>query len=353
MSKQRDNDRKLRNRYAGEAAGAVLEVLKEEGKIKSDRDAFCLVDEIQALYSAVSFTMTGKRACMKLSYYWLSAFARSIAGDYSEDKIKVLRLIIAPLLPETEFTDDELELIVFMDKEYSNVSTPVKRIWKEGKTLKLSTDVGKNLQHLVEKGIVSVGDGKATLQHDFRYTGSLDVLDEPLEKGKWYVDPSLSLAFAENPHIPSHNDDLIEALREAEEEYNTKWWAPIEKENERLRALFEEDLRDLKPTTRDYYLSDIYWFLDSYFYRETIPSIHDAAKNITDFFRYYICRCSGHSEYLVKRMASAVKRFYSVMYENGEVTLEERNNVISDVKNNLPWLIEAATDYEKRVEYFL
>ena len=35
------------------------------------------------------------------------------------------------------------------------------------------------------------------------------------------------------------------------------------------------------------------------------------------------------------------------------MTLEERNNVLSDVKNNLPWLIEAATDYEKRIEYFL
>ena len=49
-----------------------------------------------------------------------------------------------------------------------------------------------------------------------RYAGEAagTVLDVLKEEGKWYVDASLSPAYAENPHIPSHSDDFIEALRQ-------------------------------------------------------------------------------------------------------------------------------------------
>ncbi len=72
-----------------------------------------------------------------------------------------MRLLLVPVFTETDFTDDELTLIEFMDMEYSDESTPVKNIRKDASELPLSIGVGKTLQHLVEKDIVSVEDGRA------------------------------------------------------------------------------------------------------------------------------------------------------------------------------------------------
>ncbi len=159
MSKQSDNNRKLHNACIRAAAGVVQNTLKK--KIKSDRDAWWFVYEIQALHSAVSFTVKGKKAVVHLSYHWFCSFVRTIADKYETEENQLVRLLLVPVFTETDFTDDELTLIEFMDMEYSDESTPVKNIRKDASELPLSIGVGKTLQHLVEKDIVSVEDGRA------------------------------------------------------------------------------------------------------------------------------------------------------------------------------------------------
>lgn len=340
-------NRKKQNGYIKEAAGKVLDMIKAGDR--DDADASVLSDSLYFLREAVEFEIEKKKTTVHIAYERIFSFASSLERNYNVDKNDTARLLFSPLFPSIELSNDELALLEFTDDEYAADAVRIQTLIKTAAVNGDVKNAKKTFHSLQKKGFFTTVDGKTSLVYDF--PSSIPPSDEGND-GEWYVDDDFNLGYGTHPERKSLFDLLIESFKKDEEDYQTNWWNEIEKENERLTALFADDLANLKETTRGYYLSDIWWFLDSYFYYETIESIHEAAKNIVDFFRYYICRGHGHSEYLVKRMASAVRRFYSVMYRNGEVSEEEYLRVISDIKDNIAWLLEASTDYEARIRYF-
>lgn len=345
-AERKEINRKLQNGYLKAAAKKVLEKIKAADV---DTDSTGISHRIDSLRGAVEFRLKRKKMTVHITYEVIFNFSSFLERYYDFDKSEAARLLLAPIFPSIELGDDELALLEFSDKEHTKDAVRIQTLLKKAAVNVDLKNAKKTFHSLQEKGFFTTADGKTSLVYDF--PSSIPPSDEK-DDGVWYVDDDFNLVYGTPPVKRSLFDVLIESFQKEEEEYRTTWWNEIEKENERLLSLFTDDLSELKETTRGCYLDDIWWFLDSYFYYETIESIHDAAKDIVDFFRYYICRGRGHSEYLVKRMASTVRRFFSVMYRNGEVTEEEYLRVVSDIKNNMDWLIEAATDYEARVRYF-
>ncbi len=344
-AEKRQLKRKLRDGYIKEAVEKIVDKLKGSGE-----DASIISEMLYGLGDSVKFTIVQqKKIILHVLYCNILDFASEMDINYELDEAETARLLLAPIFPSVDFSDDELALLEFVEFEYDEEPVKINTLIKDAAGDDKVKNAKKSLHSLQEKGLFTTKNGNVILKHDF--PSSITPYGDGNEDEEWYVDDDFNLTYGKAPKIGTH-DDLVNALMEAEKEYRAKWWAKIEKENERLEAIFADDLKDLKEATRGYYLNDIWWFLFSYFFYETIPSIHKAAGNILDFFRYYICRATGHSEYLVKRMASTIKRFYAVMYREGEVSEKEYNRVVADIKDNISWLIETAVDYEARLEYF-
>jgi len=346
-AEKKEINRKLQNGYIKEAVGKVLDMIKAGDR--DDADASELSDRLYFFRKAVEFEIEKKKTTVHIAYERIFSFASSLERNYNIDKNDTERLLFSPLFPSIDLSNDELALLEFTYDEYAADAVRIQTLIKTAAVTGDVKNAKKTFHSLQKKGFFTTVDGKTSLVYDFP---SYIIPSDEGNDGEWYVDDDFNLGYGTHPARKSLFDLFIEAFKKDAEDYQTNWWNEIEKENERLTALFADDLANLKETTRGYYLSDIWWFLDQYFYYETIESIHEAAKDIVDFFRYYICRGHGHSEYLVKRMASAVRRFYSVMCRNGEVSEEEYLRVVSDIKDNIVWLLEASTDYEARIRYF-
>lgn len=347
MTKTEIFNRRLKNCYIKRVVPQLIIMLANAG-IEKERIVL-LSDDIQFLRYCIRY-VTLKIA--GVSYLDIFDLSEEIADTYDIPEGDISKLLLSPFFPAGELTDNDLILLKELYEEFYGPFTQKEMKDEMEYLFENARDVKASYTHLLRLGLIATSGGRSSVVDEFPSPFDPKKEEDLPEDGEWYIDDSLTLQFGKDPSQRGTLFELIQSMNEAEKKYQEEWWAPIEKENERLMNIFRKDLEELKKQSRDYYISDIWWFLDSYFYYETIPSVHDASKNITDFFRYYICKGTGHSEYLVKRMMSTIKRFYSVMYENGEVTEEELNSVISAIKRNRDMYIEAATDYEKRVEYF-
>ncbi len=350
MTKKYLLNRNLANQYIKEIIPQLISFLESEAKDKEK-----IVDlsyRIRAIFKSVEFEKQKKDYIATINFEKTIRTACMISSDYDIHTKDVVNILFSPFIPKIELTDDSITLLESIDEtfggEYFSFSMMRKELKIPYKTVN-DKELKKLYDNLVENGLIAVSGDKSSLVYTFLSPYTPLEEDSP-EEGEWYIDENNTLQYGEKPYLGTLAK-LAKAFAKAEEDYN-KWWEPIEKENERLMEIFEKDIENLKIQSKSNYLSDINWFLYSYFYRETIASIHDASKNIIDFFRYYICKCPGHSEYLVKRMMTTIKRFYTVMYRNGEVTEEECERVIVNMKDNSYWILEAATDFEKRREYF-
>ena len=63
------------------------------------------------------------KTTVHVSYYWLDGFASYIADKYDVDEYDIMRLILAPVFPGTEFTDDELKLPIILQSPRIEKST--------------------------------------------------------------------------------------------------------------------------------------------------------------------------------------------------------------------------------------
>ncbi len=344
-----ESEMMMKNIYVMDVVPKVIQFIEKETSPSADMTE--LSDEIRSIRNSAMFEKKGKKYNVRIDYSRINLTASRIARNYDTQWKDIANILLSPFFPQAEFTENDLTLLETLEDEFREA--PFTHSQME-KMIRHSFDSEKEMNesyaHLLEKGIITVEVNKSTLVCTIPSPYDDKREDVPLEID-WYIDDKHSLHPGRNPNRNTLAD-LVAAFMEAEKDYQREWWAPIEKENERLMEIFEKDLEGLKAQSRDNYISDINYFLDSYFYYETVKSIHDASVDIIDFFRYFICKCPGHSEYIIKRMMSTIKRFYNVMLKNGEVTEEECERVLTMINDNKEWLIEAETDYDKRIEYF-
>ncbi len=340
----------MKNIYVMDVVPKVIQSIEKE--VSPSADMTDLSDEIRSIRNSAMFEKKGKKYNVTIDYSRINLTANRIARKYDIQKRDIANILLSPFFPQAEFTENDLTLLETLEDEFNKAPFSPSRMREATMScFKIKKEMDASYAHLLERGIITVEGNKSTMVYTFPSPYDDKREDVPLEID-WYIDDKHSLEPGRNPNRGNTIADLVAAFMEAENEYRENWWAPREKENERLMKIFEKDLEGLKAQSRDNYISDINYFLDSYFYYETIPSIHDASVDIIDFFRYFICKCPGHSEYIIKRMMSTIKRFYTVMLENNEVTEEECERVLTMIKDNKEWLIEAETDYDKRAEYF-
>ena len=338
------------NIYLMDVVPKIIQSIEKE--VSPSADMTELSDQIKSIRNSVQFENEEDKYYATISYSQINITASRIARKYDIQKRDIANILLSPFFPKTEFTENDLTLLKTLEDEFNKAPFSPSRMREATMScFKIKKEMDTSYAHLLERGIITVEGNKSTMVYTFPspYDDKRDDVPMGLE---WYIDDKHTLQAGEDPNQQDTVVDLLDAFMEAENEYRKNWWAPIEKENERLIKIFKKDLEGLKTQSRDNYISDINYFLDSYFYYETIPSIHDASVDIIDFFRYFICKCPGHSEYIIKRMMSTIKRFYTVMLENNEVTEEECERVLTMMKNNREWLIEAEIDYKKRIEYF-
>ncbi len=296
---------------------------------KGDGEIIKLSDKISRLRYCLSYNTL---KIVSVRYRDIISLAEELEDCFDIPWTGFARILLSPFRPKAKFRDDDMKLIREAMEFYKPFT--LSKLKKEASYLFSNTLAMKTSnESLIEQGVIAVSERKASLVTEFRSPFKVKEEEDLPEDGKWYLDDSLILQYGDPPVRQGTLFALFQSIKKAEERYQKEWWAPIEKESTRLREIFEKDLEGLKKQSRDYYLSDINWFIYNYFYCETISSIHEASKDITAFFNYFY-KYSRHSEYIVKRMISVIKRFYTVMYNNGEVTKEEYERVLSEMKRN-------------------
>lgn len=328
MTKTERFRRRLENCYIKITVPELIQFLRDNGK--DDGEIINLSDKISRLHYCLSYTTL---KIVSVRYRDIISLAEELEECFDIPWTGFARILLSPFLPKAKFRDDDIKLIRQIIK-YRDSFTLL-TLKKDGKHLFSNTlAIKTSYESLIEQGVIVVSERKASLVTDFRSPFKVKEEEDLPEDGKWYLDDSLTLQYGKPPIRQGSLMAILESMRQAEEKYQKEWWAPIEKENTRLREIFEKDLEGLKKQSRDYYLSDIDYFLYTYFYYETINSIHEASNSITSFFYFFTHKCSRRSKYLVKRMVSVIKRFYTVMYNNEEVTKEEYERVLSEMKRN-------------------
>ncbi len=346
MTKTERFRRRLENCYIKITVPKLIQFLKNNGK--DEKEIVPLSDKIPRLRSCLQYI---NLKIVQIRYSLVFYLSDDLEKCFGIPWTEFARILLSPILPKAELRDDELKLIRGITDNYYDTFTMTELKRKIGSSFDNTLAIKTSYENLIEQGIITVADKKASIVSEFRSPFKIKEEEDLPEDKEWYFDDTLTLQYGDPPVRQGTLFALFQSIKKAEERYQKEWWAPIEKESTRLREIFEKDLEGLKKQSRDYYLSDINWFIYNYFYYETVSSIHEASKDITAFFNYFY-KYSRHSEYIVKRMISVIKRFYTVMYKNGEVTKEEYDHVISQLTRNKDMYIANTPKYRYTLDPF-
>ena len=120
----------------------------------------------------------------------------------------------------------------------------------------------------------------------------------------------------------------------------------IRKENEKLLSEFEGWLyrKNLSKRTVDKHLRNIDFYINEYLlYEEPLEAFFGAVKVGMFLVYWFIKKAMWASQSQIKENATSLKKFYLFMYEKGLIEWELYEDMVEEIKENMPeWLATMA-----------
>lgn len=94
----------------------------------------------------------------------------------------------------------------------------------------------------------------------------------------------------------------------------------IKMANAELLELFEADLSNLSPKTRNDHLGNVGFYLNSFLLRYEPLTFEYGIKEISDFLgNYFIRKCMWSTPETIRQTAASIKKFYKCMLDHGKI----------------------------------
>lgn len=126
--------------------------------------------------------------------------------------------------------------------------------------------------------------------------------------------------------------------------------------NEKYIKEFTDWLSNQKLTkkTIEKHVKNIYLFLDDYLIYYEEANMEDGITYVTDFFDWFIEKCTWASPASIKETASSIKKFYACMSESNKISVKNYKLLCDEIKEFMPnWIsyIEEYNSYEDDEEF--
>ena len=129
-------------------------------------------------------------------------------------------------------------------------------------------------------------------------------------------------------------------------EQYTKTCQTIQKTNNRLLQLFEEDLvkSGLKEKTINRHLSNVDFFLNEFLIRAGALPMEEGISMLDEYLgNFFIRKCMWSTPANIKTNATSIKKFYKCMLEHGKIEKEDYEILSSCIKDSMEsWQCDCA-----------
>ena len=129
-------------------------------------------------------------------------------------------------------------------------------------------------------------------------------------------------------------------------EQYTKTCQTIQKTNNRLLQLFEEDLvkSGLKEKTINRHLSNVDFFLNEFLIRAGALPMEEGISMLDEYLgNFFIRKCMWSTPTNIKTNAASIKKFYKCMLEHGKIEKEDYEILSSCIKDSMEsWQYDCA-----------
>lgn len=108
--------------------------------------------------------------------------------------------------------------------------------------------------------------------------------------------------------------------------------------NETVLEMFENEMAELSPATRNKHLSNVEFYLNDYLLYEDAETYDEAGiYKIDDFLGYFFIRkCMWSTPGTIKSTATSIKKFYKCMLDHEQIQKSDYEYLCGVIKENLP-----------------